>query len=446
MPEREQPPYGGGEPEGHGEDKKDHLPQYPTIEEQERDIDPEVLPVFEQLNCLARELLDYPQDEVPPDKESELSTLWDQFVDLLAEQGKRVHPQTLLALELPMSGLQKRDEVLFLKRWMLHLLPDNSEALSMYGFELERQHKDRLAEELYQQSVESLTRAIESRSDTPLHQILSDPVELTKLSGGERPVALLDLGDRFRDLARCQLAQGKYQETVESSTSATKLFGAGNLPKAGAWEYLGEAQARLGDKASARRNLDHALRIHRSKDAYAFTQLDRLLYAKALRSEIDTEEGRADEFFEKKDKLRELLNEAYEKLPEPCHVILDTYAELGLYDETTLPSSEPLNRPLDDDEARMLHEDIRSITRDFRSGYWDRVTKSESGRKHLELLRNALGYVKHGIQNASKASIADYYYTVLGHLEALLEEWEDKKAYIDEVVGKICDINASSKR
>ncbi len=438
MPEREPPfppeDYREGEPPDenaarphqHGDkDVLEKIWQPTTLEDMERDVDPDVLPVFEQLRTLTRRLIETSKDENTSALEHEIDTLWSQFVDLVAEQGKRVHPQTLLALEMPMRALGRYEAANFLNRHMLALIPESAEARQHFGHELRRQGNDRLAEELYQQAIDFQVARLRIQESKEIDRLLEDPVELSVLEYRGYDPRLVDLGDSFQFLAEVQLRQGKYRDTVDSATSATKLYRVNEYLKTMAWQYLAEAQARVGDSSGAVRTAEQALAAHRAETGFRFSKLDYPVEVKGiLRAAREGEEALRD-YFGRKDQITAILKEVEPQLPIQFQDVLAMLGTLALYDADRTNGEAVLSEPLNDEQIRELKEDLTECV--ILSGrYLDKMTRSESGEKALASLRLLPRTLEGYREKAPNVAMDRLYEYTREELETLLLEAENR--------------------
>ena len=267
---------------------------------QQRDVDPAVLPLFDQLIEVTDALHKCPSRQ-NPELEDRLQELWRKFRDLVAE-GKRIHPQTAVTLELRLLSLERFDEAEFMTRHLLTLQPRSIESLCFYGSTLVRSGRYRVAEEVYEQAIDSC-RAILKDKNVDLDQLLSDSSD----AGGQRGMILramfLDTGDVYERLARVQILQGKLEEGATSAQRAQKLHLIGELPKSEPWRLWGEVQLRLGNVEESRTALRNALLINTSQEG-DFGEPERIMKiievldddvagAVALLDRLDEQERRA---------------------------------------------------------------------------------------------------------------------------------------------------------
>lgn len=249
-----------------------------NVSDQRKIVHPDVLPLFEAIEQTARDLRDKPDDQ---ELNRTFDADWAQLREMIAS-GRLVHPQTIVSLELTMMGRKRWEDVEFLNRRMLKLIPDSIESLRSLANTMVVRGRLREAEEVYTVAVETFER-IFGRSNISLGQLLSSSLEEATVLADGGSVTMVDAGDVFRYLAQVQLTQQKLPEALVSAAHAFRLLTLGGQPKPAPLYQMAEIFVRQGKLAEAQAKLTECHNLYQKVQQNDFLNLRHvLLLSRAL--------------------------------------------------------------------------------------------------------------------------------------------------------------------
>lgn len=224
-----------------------------------RDMDEELLPLFEKVEQLGRTLRPG-RDDIDAGCQPEFEQAWGELRAYLLK-GRRVHPQTVVSLETTMTRLHRWGDLEFLQRHLLKMHPSNPETLIMLGSTMITTGRPVEAEECYMQAIDSLRRALRQRKHD-LEVLLSVHPDVARRRTSKVDHLIADTASAFCHLAEAQIRSGRLQEAIESARHANHLYTIVGFAYSEPWRLIGEAQIRLGNLAAAQPSLERCLQIH----------------------------------------------------------------------------------------------------------------------------------------------------------------------------------------
>lgn len=445
MPEHEEPPV---PPPDEPPDESEGLgPEPLSPQEKARVMDPEVLPVFDRVKSLVDSINDLPSGEERTRQEQEFDRVWAEFVNLVGE-GKRINPHTVVDLMLPLKAINKPEALKFLMRHWVSLTPNSSEAQEQFGHELQSQGEYRLAEELYEQAIETQKRSLLKYRKFDVDKLLATPLEVATLEQREIPYLVVEVGDSYMHLTRVQMLQEKYNDAIESGKAAIKLFELTSAPshtvsnhRPDVWHDVGAAYAHMSDVNETKHYLKKGLELHRvegPKDSWI--SLGELTKAKGMLAAAERGPEDLSEYIQEEKQLAELLQGARDALPQKMHDLLELYADVVHYFAGREVQSEPLNRVLTDPEYQDLFEDAKHFGRDWR--YFESVATTDESKKAIGRIRSLSVYLEQNRNNKLEDwSIDQFYFSMLNQPKTILMEEATDKAQMEQLIKKIDEIS-----